>query len=589
PARGGFGRGFEAGRERFNPNAEGMLAPGVRIVHEDEDVLVVNKPTGLVTAAGPEELRETLFDMVKSHVRSRAFRPRSRSKARDLQASEEDAAAEGNKPAGPGKVFAGVIHRLDREASGLLVFSKNERAFHWLKDDFKSKRVHRIYSVLVEGKVGEVGDQGTIQSFLREARDGMVSSIKTDDFRGAGGQQTGMGEEHDQARPAVTHYKVLGVGNGMTLLQVRLETGRKHQIRVHMLERGHAVVGDRRYGAKLDPIKRLGLHAAELGFGHPGNGQSVRFYSDAPESFYRAVGMEPPAPKKNLTGAPSALVKPGKPGAPGLEEDTSWQVVAGWYDKMVEGAGGAGGSGGENGEKRNDHYEQVIIPGTLRLVQPTEGLRVLDVACGQGVVSREMARLGASVVGVDAAADLIDFAIKRNKQAGIAAERAQFHVGDARQIGAMDLGEFDVCTCVMAAANINPLEPLFEGVVKRLKVGGKFVFVITHPAFRAIDQTSWHFDSEKHKQYRRIDGYLSLGQKAVQMHPGSAPDVITWTFHRPLQTYVRLLSAAGLMIDALEEWPAMRVSQPGPRADEENRARREIPLFLAVRAVKSGG
>jgi len=92
------------------------------------------------------------------------------------------------------------------------------------------------------------------------------------------------------------------------------------------------------------------------------------------------------------------------------------------------------------------------------------------------------------------------------------------------------------------------------------------------------------------KQYRRVDGYLSNGQVPITMNPGKAAHgaaaVTTWTFHRPIQSYVKALVDAGFVIEALEEWPSMRQSQPGARATEENRARREIPMFLGVRAVK---
>jgi 23S rRNA-/tRNA-specific pseudouridylate synthase/ubiquinone/menaquinone biosynthesis C-methylase UbiE len=542
----------------------GALPAGVKVVYEDDDIIVVEKPTGLTTAAGPEEPRETLFDMVKKLARAKVGRPTSRSRGRDKAAVEADAGGS----SGHGKVFAGIIHRLDREASGLLVFSKNEKAYHWLKDDFKSKRVHRIYFALVEGIMGEVGEQGTIQSFLRESRDGTVASIKGDDFRGGGGvAMGGWGEEHDQARPAVTHYRVLGSGNGMSLVQLRLETGRKHQIRVHMKEKGHPIVGDRRYNAFRDDLRRLCLHAAELGFSHPGTGATVRFRSDPPVGFYTLVGSKVPAPSGTAT-----LKQPPVAHSSHQPEDTSWENVAGWYDALID-------------EKRSDHYDKIIIPGTLRMVKPQPGVRVLDVACGQGVISRELARLGASVVGVDSSPALVDTARARAVTQGLEAE---FHIGDARSLDALPLADasFDSVTCVMAMANINPLEPLLASVARVLKPGGTLVFSITHPAFRAPDQTSWGWDEKTRGQYRRVDGYLSLGQKAIKMHPGSAPDIVTWTFHRPLQTYVRLLSEAGLLVETLEEWPAVRVSEPGPRAEAENRARREIPLFVGIRAIK---
>ncbi|HZW05508.1 MAG TPA: hypothetical protein VFF65_00170, partial [Phycisphaerales bacterium] len=147
---------------------------------------------------------------------------------------------------------------------------------------------------------------------------------------------------------------------------------------------------------------------------------------------------------------------------------------------------------------------------------------------------------------------------------------------------------FDTATCVMALGNIEPIDPVLEGVASLLKPGGALVFVISHPSFRAPGQTSWGWDDAgaQPRQFRRVDGYLSAGQHRISMHPGDAPDVVTWTFHRPLQAYVKALAAAGFVIETLEEWPGQRVSQPGPRAAEENRTRQEIPLFLAVRAVK---
>jgi len=542
----------------------GALPPGVKVVYEDDDIIVVEKPTGLTTAAGPEEPRETLFDMVKKIARAKAGRPISRSRGRDKAAVEADIGGS----TGAGKVFAGIIHRLDREASGLLVFSKNEKAYHWLKDDFKSKRVHRIYYALVEGAMGEVGEQGTIQSFLRESRDGTVASIKGDDFRGGGGvAMGGWGEEHDQARPAVTHYRVLGIGGGLSLVQLRLETGRKHQIRVHLKEKGHPIVGDRRYNAFRDDLRRLCLHATELGFAHPSTGATVRFRSDPPVGFFTLAGMKPPAPSGTAT-----LKQPPIAHTSHQPEDTSWENVAGWYDALID-------------EKRSDHYDKIIIPGTLRMVKPEPGVRVLDVACGQGVISRELARLGASVVGVDSSPSLIETAQARAVTQGLSAE---FFIGDVRALDALPLepASFDCVTCVMAMANINPLEPLLASVARLLKPGGSLVFSITHPAFRAPDQTSWGWDEKTKAQYRRVDGYLSLGQKSIKMHPGSAPDIVTWTFHRPLQTYVRLLSEAGLLVQTLEEWPAVRVSEPGPRAEAENRARREIPLFVGISATR---
>ncbi len=578
PAAGpGRGAGPTGGAARFRGGGsggsavrdDGRLPAAVRVVHDDADLIVVDKPPGLLTANLPGEDRPALFDMLKASARARA---------RWARPARTDGPGGGTR--GPGrramqKVY--IIHRLDKEASGLLVFALSEKAFGWLKDDFKAKRVHRIYTAVLEGEMGKAGDAGTIQSFLRERVDGKVESIGPEEFRGAAGDES-------DAKPAVTHYRVVAVGQGRTLVQVRLETGRKNQIRAHMAERGHPLVGDHRFGAKTDPLSRLCLHASELGFTHPGNGQTVRYRSAAGGEFYRLVGATPPSvPGTGMPEVPGARgVKPAAPArGRGADIDTSWNAVAGWYDAML------------SPEQINDHYRDLIIPGTVRLVQPREGMRVLDVACGQGVIARALADLGARVVGTDAAGALVEAARARGS-AGV-----EYHALDARETHRLAEvcpqaapASFDAATCVMALTNIDPIEPVLRGVAGLLKAGGRFVAVLSHPAFRAPKQTAWGWDEATGTQYRRVDGYLSSGQHAIDMHPGKAAagapggEATTWTFHRPLQTYVRQFGESGLYVEAMEEWPGRRRSEPGPRAEAENRARREIPLFVAFRCVR---
>lgn len=545
------------GPPRHGPIAQPgqFIVPRVRLVYEDADLIIIDKPEGLLTAGTTGENRTTLFDLVKKHCRRSTPPTRDRRTARDLRAAGS----------APERSPLGVVHRLDKEASGLVVFSKSDKAYTWLKDDFKAKRVHRIYIALVEGDMGPIGHSGTIQSFLREDKKGNVHSIRPDEFRGSANPGR---DDEDAARPAVTHFRIIAVGNGRSLVQVRLDTGRKHQIRVHLAEHGFPICGDDRYGSKSNPAGRVCLHAAELGFTHPGTGRKERWNSPAPAAFYTLAGATPPpslTPEPQTPRPVPAAVRP-------QPLDTSWQQVAGWYDELLA------------GDQPNDHYEKVIVPGTVRLVGPAPGMHILDVACGQGVIARSLAALGPSVMGVDAAEDLINAAQSRG------GDRLSYRVGDARELLSLDLpAPFDAATCVMALGNIDPLDTVFRAVAALLRDDGAFVFVISHPAFRAPGQTSWGWDDKSRTQYRRVDGYLSNGQHRIQMHPGQSPDVTTWTFHRPLQTYARLLREAGMLIDTIEEWPGRRTSQPGPRADEENRARREIPLFLGVRAVKVPG
>ncbi len=540
---------------------------GVRVVHEDEDLLVLEKPTGMLTAGQPGETRQTLFDEVKAYVRATGGRALARAKRAAKEQGLPRSATQGTW----------IIHRLDKDASGVLVFAKSVTAFERLKEDFKSKRVHRIYLALLEGEMGAVGKTGTVQSFIREEESGSITSIKPSEFRGSDAQGDSAGT--GAAKLAVTHYKVMGVGRGLTLVQVRLETGRKNQIRIHMAEEGFPLVGDIRYGSKSNPLGRLGLHASELGFGHPSTGVAVRFTAPAPSGFYRGAGMPVPASAgpdfvPDATGAPAMpdRMGPGTLRGGKFLTDTSWEPVAGWYDDLLT-------------DRGSDHYEHVILPGVLRLMQPLAGQRVLDVACGQGIAARRMAVLGSTVVGVDIAPGLIAAA----QQHG--GDNVTYRVGDVRELAALHIdGTFDAATCVMGLSNIEPLGPVFAGVAALLKTGGRFVCIVQHPAFRIADQTAWGWDAQQNKQFRRVDGYLSPAQKAIVMNPGAVAAggkaVTTITFHRPLQSYIRLLVEAGFAIDALEEWPAVRTSNAGPRAMEENRSRAEIPLFAALRARK---
>jgi len=577
------------------------LPPSVRTIHEDDDLILVDKPADLLTAGMPGEDLPSLFEMLKRQIRSRG--PRRRPTPGE------------SRRAGQG-VY--IIHRLDREASGILVFAKNEHAFVALKDAFKERKPHRLYLAVVEGNFGQVGSQTTIQSNLIERHDGTVESLPPEAFRGAHGakprQRPGPDNVDEQpAKLAVTHVRVVAVGNGLSLLQVRLETGRKHQIRVHLSERGHPIVGDRRYRATVNPLSRLGLHALELGFVHPTTNQTVRYRTQAPAPFYRAVGATPPplseepesdtpppaSPSAHSTHTPHLAAAPlaaaNAPRAPRPPDstppgstqpgeippdDTSWDHVANWYDQLLT-------------ERRSDHYDQVIIPGTVRLIAPTPHDRILDLACGQGVVTRALAAAakGAELLGLDSAEALID-AARAHAAADPNSAGADFRVADVRALRTYPLqpASFDGVSCVMSLSNFDPLEPVLADVAHLLKPGGRFVAVISHPGFRIPGQTAWGWDAQARRQYRRIDSYLSPTKHAIEMNPGQAasgaPSVKTWTFHRPLSAYINALAAAGLRVDRLEEWSGQRVSQPGPRADEENRARREIPLFVAIRAVK---
>lgn len=252
-------------------------------------------------------------------------------------------------------------------------------------------------------------------------------------------------------------------------------------------------------------------------------------------------------------------------------KDTSWGGVAEWYDKHLEKGNGT-------------YHDKVVHPNLLRMLGELKDKHVLDLACGQGIFSRLMADKGASVVGVDLGKELIDLAEKRNKD-------YKFKVHYFRS-GADDLymvkdGTKDIVVCVLALQNIEKLQETFSEVSRVLRKGGRFVTVLNHPAFRNPTHTHWGYDEEENRQYRRIEEYLSESKIKIDMTPGSPSDKkFTVSFHRPLQVYAKALSKNGLAITRLEEWVSHKESQSGPRKKAEDKARKEIPLFLCVETVK---
>jgi SAM-dependent methyltransferase len=142
---------------------------------------------------------------------------------------------------------------------------------------------------------------------------------------------------------------------------------------------------------------------------------------------------------------------------------------------------------------------------------------------------------------------------------------------------------------VLAIQNIHPIQPLCEGVAHALKPGGRFVIAMMHPCFRGPKETSWGWDEAEKVQYRRVDRYLLPRKAPIVAHPGKKDSQYTWSFHKPIEAYVKALRNAGLLVDAIEEWPSHKTSGPGPRQAAENQARKEIPMFMAIRAIKVAG
>ena len=210
------------------------------LVHEDSDILVVEKPSGLLSVATEGERTRTAYRLLRDWVTARG-------------------------PAGA-RLF--IVHRLDRDTSGLIVFAKTVAAKRALQSQFAARAVERIYVALVEGVLRTA--EGTFTSRLAEDR-----SLRV---RPASDRRAG--------REAITRYRVVAQRRVGTLVELRLVTGRRGQIRAQLAAAGHPIAGDREYGGRTDPLRRLALHATRLGFMHPRGGRVV-FESPPPPAFGR--------------------------------------------------------------------------------------------------------------------------------------------------------------------------------------------------------------------------------------------------------------------------------------------------------------
>lgn len=203
------------------------------VVYEDRDLLVVNKPPGMITASGPNDRRPTLWAAVQY---------------RGMQQ----------------RIQSGIIHRLDRDACGLLVFSKNDDAYQSLKKQFFQHTVERIYMAIVKGTAKPPA--GRVENQLVEWKDGTVHTTK----------------QRNKGERAISYYETCSAHGACSLVRVKLETGRKHQIRVHMAGIGHPIIGDVVYNQDAKEDERLMLVAMRLCLDHPRTGKRMEFEVDLP-------------------------------------------------------------------------------------------------------------------------------------------------------------------------------------------------------------------------------------------------------------------------------------------------------------------
>ena len=219
---------------------EVKLMRGIVIMHEDKDLIIVNKNAGLLSMATDKEKRNTVYSMLSNYVKT------------------EDP---------NNKIY--IVHRLDRETSGLMMFAKNEKMQKLLQESWKQTVAERTYLAVIDNKLEK--PEGTVTSYLFESSAFIVYSS----------------QNPEKGQLSITHYSTIKSNDYFSLLKLNLETGRKNQIRVHLKDLEHPIVGDKKYGSTSNPIKRLGLHAWILAFTHPVTGKKYRFETSIPSSFLR--------------------------------------------------------------------------------------------------------------------------------------------------------------------------------------------------------------------------------------------------------------------------------------------------------------
>ena len=210
--------------------------PRIKILFEDSDILVVNKQAGLLSVATDKMEPDTLHSRVIDY----------------LQFDDE-------------RAWAFIVHRLDRETSGVMIFAKSKWHKEYLQEQFAERSVHRVYHALVQGKPEENG--GTIHEWLLEDKFLRVKSVN---------------KRTPNAREAITHWSIEDSDDIASLIMLTIETGRRHQIRVGLANLGNPVVGDEQHGAEGNPIGRIALHATALELLHPATDDPVRFEATIP-------------------------------------------------------------------------------------------------------------------------------------------------------------------------------------------------------------------------------------------------------------------------------------------------------------------
>jgi ubiquinone/menaquinone biosynthesis C-methylase UbiE len=248
-------------------------------------------------------------------------------------------------------------------------------------------------------------------------------------------------------------------------------------------------------------------------------------------------------------------------------KDTSWNKVSSWYDDLL---------------KNDDSYQaKVIVPNLLRVLNLKKGENVYDLACGQGYFANIFAHEGANVVASDLSKNLIETAKKNSK------EKINFYITPAHRAQFLKDDSIDTIVIVLAIQNIENVGEVFAECNRILKKGGRIVLVLNHPSFRVPQGSDWYF--ENGVQSRLVSQYLSPSKIFIDMTPGEKDQkkkIKTISFHRSLQDYVKIFNKNGFVVSRLEEWISHKQSGVGPRQKSEDKARKEIPMFMCLEIKK---
>ncbi|MBM3184184.1 MAG: class I SAM-dependent methyltransferase [Chlamydiae bacterium] len=246
---------------------------------------------------------------------------------------------------------------------------------------------------------------------------------------------------------------------------------------------------------------------------------------------------------------------------------SNWDAAEPWYQRCV-------------GEKGHYYHQSVILPRITKLLDLKQAHSLLDLGCGQGVLSRQLPK-NVSYVGVDLSKNLIEQARKMNKRA-----ECTFIKADICESLPIEKKDFDRASFILSLQNMKHGEKAILNASRHLQKDAILVLVLNHPCFRIPRQSSWGIDEKAKLQYRRINRYMTSLEIPLQIHPGKGEkSEIFYSYHHNLSDYAAWLQQAGFAITMMEEWCSDKKSE-GAKAKMEDRSREEFPLFLAIQARK---